>query len=40
VFDCVGGETLEKCLRCVRDRGQIATVGSPPPVWEEARKKG
>ena len=37
VFDCVGGETLERCLMLVKDDGQIVTIGSSPPVWENVK---
>lgn len=45
-FDCIGEETLEKCLRVVKDGGQVVTIGAPPPVWKdvkgwnEARERG
>lgn len=45
-FDCVGGKTLERCLRIVKSGGQVVTIGSPPPIWEsvkgwdEAKKRG
>jgi NADPH2:quinone reductase len=38
-FDCVGGEVLDRSLRCVRDGGKLVTVGSPPPTWGEVREK-
>jgi len=37
VLDCVGGETLGKCLRLVKDGGQVVTIGSPPPVFEDVK---
>jgi NADPH:quinone reductase len=33
VYDCLGGETLERCLPLVKDDGQVVTIGSPPPDW-------
>lgn len=35
IFDCVGGKTLEQCLKAVKDGGQVVTVGTPIPVWEK-----
>jgi NADPH2:quinone reductase len=37
VFDCLGGEALEKCLPLVKDGGQVITIASPPPDWEKLR---
>jgi NADPH:quinone reductase-like Zn-dependent oxidoreductase len=37
VYDCLGGETLERCLPLVKDGGQIVTIGSPPPDWTALR---
>lgn len=37
VFDCVGGETLEKCLRLVKDGGQVVTIGLPPLIWDNVK---
>jgi NADPH:quinone reductase len=37
VFDCVGGETLEKCVLLVRDGGRVFTVASNSiPGWEKS----
>lgn len=50
VLDCVGGETLEKCLGLVSNGGELITIGSTPvpDPWdltgvkgtEEAKKRG
>ena len=33
VYDCLGGETLERVISLVKDNGRIVTIGSPPPDW-------
>ncbi|KAE9380226.1 putative quinone oxidoreductase [Stipitochalara longipes BDJ] len=46
VYDCLGGETLERCLPLVKDNSRVVTIGSPPPDWEvlqgwkEAEERG
>jgi NADPH2:quinone reductase len=37
VYDCLGGETLERCLSLLKDGRQVVTIGSPPPDWESLK---
>jgi NADPH:quinone reductase-like Zn-dependent oxidoreductase len=47
VYDCLGGETLERSLPLAKDGGVVVTIGSPPPGdwdtlkgWVEAKQRG
>lgn len=40
VFDCVGGETLERAQKLVEKGGWVVSVASPPPVWIKRREEG
>ncbi|UNI13302.1 NADPH:quinone reductase [Purpureocillium takamizusanense] len=39
VFDTVGGETLAKASKTVRDGGAVVTVADPPPPWASGKAK-
>lgn len=39
-FDCVGGESLERGMKLVKNGGRVVTVGSPPPAWANKGGKG
>ncbi|CZR52226.1 uncharacterized protein PAC_02103 [Phialocephala subalpina] len=40
VFDCVGGQTLERVENLVKKGGWVVTVASPPPSWAKRGDEG